>query len=156
MKTRCAFAFALVTLAFGDFFLMAGPAKLPTAPPVSATSKYQMSGAFPVDAVLSLYSLATGRKVWIALGVRTSDLVNIELREATSIEDVLALLRKALLEQKGIDVRDSEKGDTFVSWTSDPQYTGLANPVLEPYGQDPALTKRLPAERRRVRVMSKD
>lgn len=70
--------------------------------------------------VLHLYSTLTGRKIWLDLNVHANVAV-ISLRPIPK-EEALRLIRTNLLEQYGIELRDTDKNETFVSWSDDPQY----------------------------------
>jgi hypothetical protein len=84
--------------------------------------------------VLTLYAKTSSRKVWVELGVFGT--VTVQSPRDMPIAEGLAFIRTTLLENHGIELRDTATSETFVSWSQDPKYkevqktTRLAQPLL--------------------------
>jgi hypothetical protein len=105
----------------------------------------------PLDDILATYSHLATRKVWLALGVRAT--VTIDARGTMSRADALAAIRTSLLERNGIELRDTESGETFVTWSNDPKYLHLTTPSTTPLGQNPNLSN---PTKRRIRILQSE
>lgn len=92
--------------------------------PVEAESQMRVQfGNSSLLDVLTLYAKASNRKVWIELGVFGT--VSVQNSQDMPITEGLAFVRKTLLENYGIELRDTDTGETFVSWSQDPKYKEL-------------------------------
>jgi hypothetical protein len=96
--------------------------------------------------VLTLYAKASNRRVWVELGVFGT--VSIQNSQDLPITEGLAFVRKTLLENHGIELRDTDTGETFVSWSPDPKYKDLQKTtrLAQPPAPDPG--------NRRIRVIN--
>jgi hypothetical protein len=79
-----------------------------------------------LDDVLAFYSHLAKRKIWVALGVNAT--VSVVREDEIPLPEALTFIRTALLERHGIELKDSDAGETFVSWSNDPKYLHLTTP----------------------------
>jgi len=73
--------------------------------------------------LLTFYSKLTKRKVWLDLSVHANPVIRTEA--AVSYTDAVELIRSTLLERYGIELREPNAAETFVSWSTDPKYERL-------------------------------
>ena len=131
-----------------------------TAEPTAETKEKDVQLTFGPSAdfrdVLVLYSALTGRKVWLGLYVREGS-VSIVAKERVSVAEALVLMRRSLLEQAGIEIRESGEKDAFVEYTADPAYQAVVRKMKT--GQPsvkPASGPTPPVDQRnRIRIINK-
>ena len=116
------------------------------ASPLSAKADSQMRVQFGNSSlldVLNLYAKAGNRKIWVELGVFGT--VSIQSSDDMPIAEGLAFIRKTLLENHGIELRDTNTGETFVSWSQDPKYKELQKTtrLAQPLPAKPELSRRI-------------
>lgn len=80
---------------------------------------------------LDYYERLTKSKVWISTDVDLKEEVAID-GEGSRVE-MLKLIRTVLLEKYGIQVRDGEGGQTFVSLSEDPKHMELRKSLGRSY-----------------------
>ena len=73
-----------------------------------------------VRIVLDVYSLLTGRKVWLDLTVYGA--VSIQTEKRIPKAEAIELIRTTMLEKHGIEMREPNAKETFVTWSTDPKY----------------------------------
>lgn len=74
--------------------------------------------------VVWLYGSLTKRTVWVKLPVRLNHPV-VLLTEVLPPSEVIALIRRTLLERYGIEIRDEGKDEAFVEYSKDIRYLSL-------------------------------
>ena len=103
--------------------LSLAPLAFTAEPPAVDESKSVLRAtnhASDVRDLLALYASLTQRKVWLALGVHPGSVV-LSIDQPTPKAEALTFLRRALLEQAGLAIRESGS-DAFVEYTTDPAY----------------------------------
>jgi hypothetical protein len=88
----------------------------------------------PLEDVLHFYSFITRRKVWVSLGMHAAA-VSVDHPDELPLVEAVKFIRTTLLEQHGIELRDSDSGETFVSWSDDPKYEARAIASGKPDGK---------------------
>ncbi len=73
-----------------------------------------------VTSVLNFYARLTGRKVWLDLEVWGR--VSIQIDKPIPKTQAIELIRTTLLEKHGIEMREPNDRETFVTWSADPKY----------------------------------
>ena len=118
-----------------------------------AAEEQPVSVQFPridVRSVLDYYSRLTGRKVWLDLAVHGS--VSIQIEKPIPKVDAIELIRTTLLEKHGIEMREPNAKETFVTWSADPKYKD----VIEVTKKSPLSLPVTPSDssRRKVRIVN--
>ena len=105
--------------------------------------------------ILHLYSVLTKRKVWLGLNVSAGS-VSIVSKERVPVAEALVLIRRALLEQAGLVIRESGEADAFVEYTADPAYQAVVKKMKtgEPSVKPTSGPTPPPAQRQRIRVIN--
>ena len=98
--------------------------------------------------VLDFYSILTRRKVFLDIAVSGS--VAIEIEKRISKEEAIQLIRTTLLENHGIEMREPNAKETFVTWSADPKYKEVIEPTKKP-ARSPARAENPPG--RWVRIV---
>src|SRR5688572_23570533 len=80
----------------------------------------QFSESAQLEEVLSLYAHLTHRKVWVALGVHGA--ISMESKTSIPRPEAIRTIRQILLEKYGIEIRETESNEAFVSWSEDPRF----------------------------------
>ena len=76
--------------------------------------------------LLSFYSRLIRKPVLVEVDMPA--LVTVAPDEDLPLKDAIELVRKTLLESYGIEMRDSDRGEVLVTWSSDPKYPHRSDP----------------------------
>jgi hypothetical protein len=100
-----------------------------------------------VKDVLLLYEKWTGRKVWVTLDLRGPVFLRVE--GIVSKPDAIRLLRTLLLENYGVELRDSGEKEAFATWSEDPKYKAVRAALIKANSSNPNVGTQ-PASRVRI------
>lgn len=104
----------------------------------------------PIRDVLAYYASASNRKVWVSWDVDA--VVNVRSEQHIPLSHALALIRTVLLQKHGIEIRDTDTGETYVSWSTDPKLKPLREATIRDAKQPPPPSTE---DKRRIRVINK-
>ena len=104
-----------------------------------------------VRLVLDFYSSLTGRRVWLDLAVHGGVAIQTETDKPIPKEEAIQLIRTTLLEKHGIEMREPNEKETFVTWSADPKYKEVIEATKKPVSSSPPAEN--PPGRKRVRVI---
>ena len=98
--------------------------------------------------LLDFYERLTGRKVWLDNMVYAE--VTVQTDKPIPKEEAIKLIHTTLLEKHGIEMREPNPKETFVTWSDDPKYKELIKPTIKPAASPPPTDG---SSRKRVRVI---
>jgi hypothetical protein len=73
-----------------------------------------------VREVMGFYGLLVRKPV--LMDVNMQAVVTVDQEQELSVKDAVELIRKTLLESYGIQMRESDRGEVLVTWSTDPKY----------------------------------